>query len=71
MYLLGEKSKVPIFFMGFLVFMSLFFVKEPIVTQDAALNAADVSWMLTSSALVLIMTPGLAFFYGGMVKKKM
>lgn len=70
MYLLGEKSKVPIFFMGFLVFMSLFFVKEPIVTQDAALNAADVSWMLTSSALVLIMTPGLAFFYGGMVKKK-
>ena len=36
----------------------------------AALNSGDVSWMLTSSALVLIMTPGLAFFYGGLVKRK-
>jgi Amt family ammonium transporter len=35
-----------------------------------ALNSGDVSWMLTSSALVLIMTPGLAFFYGGLVKRK-
>ncbi len=34
------------------------------------INAGDVSWMLISSALVLIMTPGLAFFYGGMVKRK-
>src|SRR3546814_6827586 len=39
---------------------------------DAAgeVDGADVAWMLTSTALVLIMTPGLAFFYGGMVKKK-
>jgi Amt family ammonium transporter len=34
------------------------------------LNGADTAWMLTSSALVLVMTPGLAFFYGGMVNKK-
>ena len=33
-------------------------------------NSGDISWMLTSSALVLLMTPGLAFFYGGMVKRK-
>ncbi|MFT4062340.1 MAG: ammonium transporter [Edaphocola sp.] len=33
-------------------------------------SAADTAWMLTSTALVLIMTPGLAFFYGGMVSKK-
>ena len=31
---------------------------------------ADVAWMLTATALVLFMTPGLAFFYGGMVQKK-
>lgn len=31
---------------------------------------ADVAWMLTSCCLVLIMTPGLSFFYGGMVGKK-
>jgi Amt family ammonium transporter len=34
------------------------------------INAADTAWMLTATALVLIMTPGLAFFYGGMVNKK-
>ncbi|KGO83150.1 ammonia channel protein [Flavobacterium beibuense F44-8] len=31
---------------------------------------ADVAWLLTASCLVLLMTPGLAFFYGGMVGKK-
>jgi len=35
-----------------------------------AVNSGDIAWMLTSSALVLIMTPGLAFFYGGMVRRK-
>jgi len=31
---------------------------------------ADIAWLLTASALVLFMTPGLAFFYGGLVKRK-
>lgn len=34
------------------------------------MNHGDMAWILTSSALVLIMTPGLAFFYGGLVKRK-
>ncbi|MGA6204685.1 ammonium transporter [Nocardia testacea] len=33
-------------------------------------NAGDTAWLLTSAALVLLMTPGLAFFYGGMVRGK-
>ncbi|MEO6524388.1 MAG: ammonium transporter [Mucilaginibacter sp.] len=33
-------------------------------------DKADVAWILISTALVLLMTPGLAFFYGGMVRKK-
>src|ERR1700722_5096589 len=33
-------------------------------------NAGDTAWMLASSALVLLMTPGLAFFYGGMVRAR-
>ncbi len=33
-------------------------------------DSGDIAWMLISTALVLIMTPGLAFFYGGMVNKK-
>src|SRR5436189_3489516 len=36
----------------------------------AETNSGDTAWMLTSAALVLIMTPGLAFFYGGMVRSK-
>ncbi|NOS03062.1 ammonium transporter [Mycobacteroides abscessus] len=33
-------------------------------------NTGDTAWMLASAALVLLMTPGLAFFYGGMVRAK-
>ncbi|WP_459963398.1 ammonium transporter [Nocardia sp. IFM 10818] len=33
-------------------------------------DAGDTAWMLAASALVLLMTPGLAFFYGGMVRSK-
>jgi ammonium transporter, Amt family len=39
--------------------------------QDAAPDSGDTAWMLTATALVLMMTiPGLAMFYGGMVRKK-
>ena len=33
-------------------------------------DTGDTAWMLASSALVLLMTPGLAFFYGGMTRAK-
>ena len=34
------------------------------------MNQADTAWMLTATALVLLMTPGLAFFYGGLVRSR-
>ena len=34
------------------------------------IDSGDTAWVLTASALVLLMTPGLAFFYGGLVRKK-
>ena len=37
---------------------------------QTVLNSGDTAWMLASTALVLLMTPGLAFFYGGMVRTK-
>src|SRR3954470_20333637 len=37
------------------------------IPTGAAINSGDVAWMMTASALVLLMTPGLSFFYGGMV----
>jgi Amt family ammonium transporter len=33
-------------------------------------NTGDTAWLLVSSALVMLMTPGLALFYGGMVRRK-
>src|SRR6516165_12047978 len=40
------------------------------VPMPGGLNSGDTAWMLTSTALVLMMTiPGLALFYGGMVRK--
>src|SRR5476649_818135 len=43
----------------------------PVIVGFDKISAGDTAWMLTSSALVLMMTiPGLALFYGGMVRKK-
>src|SRR5262245_24214827 len=45
---------------------------EPVAIKEVKdINAGDTAWMLTSSALVLMMTgPGLALFYGGLVRRK-
>ncbi len=32
--------------------------------------SADIAWVLTATALVMLMVPALAFFYGGLVRKK-
>jgi ammonium transporter, Amt family len=38
--------------------------------EEVAMNTGDTAWVLMSTALVMLMTPGLAFFYGGMVRRK-
>jgi Amt family ammonium transporter len=44
---------------------------EPVLVGNDKINSGDTAWMLASTALVLLMTiPGLALFYGGMVRKK-
>jgi ammonium transporter, Amt family len=44
---------------------------EPYLAKFTDINSGDTAWMLTSTALVLMMTiPGLALFYAGMVRKK-
>lgn len=56
-----------------LVIISVVVALVPMAHPAAApgsLNGADVAWMLTATAFVLIMTPGLSFFYGGMVRPK-
>jgi Amt family ammonium transporter len=34
------------------------------------INAGDTAWVIVAAALVMLMTPGLAFFYGGLVREK-
>ncbi|MDD7605584.1 MAG: ammonium transporter, partial [Prevotellaceae bacterium] len=47
------------------------FASEPSFTCDfSKINAADVAWLITATIFVLMMTPGLSFFYGGMVGAK-
>ncbi len=43
---------------------------EAAAEAKVEVNASDTAWMLTSAAFVMLMTPGLAFFYGGLVRRK-
>jgi Amt family ammonium transporter len=54
---------------GVSVFAALF-RPAPQAIRGGPINAGDVAWMLTATGLVLLMTPGLSFFYGGMVRTK-
>ena len=65
-----QKSLIPLIVIAILVVLCLFFPGVPDASKTYEYNGADVAWMLASTGLVLIMTPGLAYFYGGMVKKK-
>lgn len=62
----------PVGALGFVTLMLL--ARGSAFADDAApaatLNSGDTAWVLASTALVMIMTPGLAFFYAGMVRKK-
>ena len=56
---------------GYLIAAGVVMLAGPAMAQDAKLDSGDTAWMLTATALVLMMTiPGLALFYGGMVRKK-
>ena len=41
-----------------------------LTSQKTAIDTGDMAWVLMSAALVMLMTPGLAFFYGGLVRRK-
>src|SRR6478752_1188229 len=65
-----KKALLPFLLLVAVVVLSLVLPTGLINNSTANINGADTAWMLTATALVLIMTPGLAFFYGGMVNKK-
>jgi ammonium transporter, Amt family len=65
-----QLSKIPFVVLLLIVLLTFVFPSNPTGQVQGDLNGADMAWMLTASALVLIMTPGLAFFYSGMVSRK-
>jgi len=50
--------------------MLLFGPASAFAQETATIDSGATSWMLTSTALVLMMVPGLAMFYGGLVRTK-
>jgi len=50
--------------------LGVFMPAVPTTIVTEGINSGDVAWMLAASALVLLMTPGLAYFYGGMIDTK-
>ena len=64
-------SKIP--FIILIIVLGLCFLFPSVPESNRSydgVSSTDTAWMLTATALVFIMTPGLAFFYGGMVNKK-
>lgn len=82
---MGERSLLKLavtFFIPILILMVLSWLGGPMADVATAqtptdgknpyeaIDTGDTAWMLTSTALVLFMTPGLAFFYGGLVRSR-
>ena len=65
------KKQIPFIILLFIAVLCFIFPnKEILDVKDTVIDTGDTAWLLVSTALVLLMTPGLAFFYGGMVRKK-
>ncbi|MCD8741300.1 ammonium transporter [Mucilaginibacter roseus] len=65
------KKILPFLLLVVVVVLALIYPSVDVTTiADSKIDSGDTAWLLVSTALVLIMTPGLAFFYGGMVSKK-
>src|SRR5436190_6534253 len=63
------RSAVPFMVLLAIAVASLFVPTLPNF-DDGKYSAADIAWVIVAAALVFLMTPGLAFFYGGMVNRK-
>jgi Amt family ammonium transporter len=63
-------SAVPFILVAAVSVLGAFFRAAPQAVTGGPLNTGDTAWMLTATGLVLLMTPGLSFFYGGMVRAK-
>lgn len=60
----------PFFILATIAILAIFAPTLPLFDGTGIYDPADIAWMIVATALVFLMTPGLAFFYGGMVHRK-
>src|SRR5262249_48313852 len=63
-----EFSALPFLLIAAVSLAGAIFRPAPQAVTGGPINPGDVAWMLTATGLVLLMTPGLSFFYGGIVR---
>jgi len=64
------KQFAPFILLLVVAVAALFVPSLPNFDDGGKYSAADIAWIIVATALVFLMTPGLAFFYGGMVHRK-
>ena len=65
-----KKSLLFLILLVAISILAVFLPGVPTEINTEGINSGDVAWMLAAAALVMLMTPGLAFFYGGMIDMK-
>ncbi|MBO9638362.1 ammonium transporter [Siphonobacter aquaeclarae] len=65
-----KPSYIPLIILIAVSVLGAFVPNLPTSINTEGLNSGDMAWMIVASAFVLLMTPGLAYFYGGMVNAK-
>src|SRR3954452_12319196 len=70
MSMITTKQIVPFLVLLLIAVAAMFIPSLPLFNDGGKYNSADIAWLIVATALVFLMTPGLAFFYGGMVHRK-
>lgn len=65
-----DLNRIGPFFTLIIVAIAAIFIPAAKLFDEGKYNSADIAWILLATALVFLMTPALAFFYGGMVRRK-
>ncbi len=65
-----KPNYIPLIILLVISLIGIFVPSVPTQIVTEGLDTGDIAWMLVASAMVLLMTPGLAYFYGGMVNNK-
>ena len=64
------KQTLPFVLLASVAIIAIFIPVMPNFVDGRKYNGADTAWLIVATALVFLMTPGLALFYGGMVHRK-